>query len=167
MRSKKYRVRFAAKPESYSLNPDELEEMRERIGLLQSLCAQIWRQNRSRCRERLWCRPRKSEGLSQKAKNELTGIELSSGEEARLRSEIETLNAQMKDKALYLSEKRRLASLELEQKVQQELKALGMEETQIKVSIRWEYADDGTVTQANSPKRNTLCRRQGSTSSNF
>ena len=89
----------------------------------------------------------------EKAKNELTGIELSSGEEARLRKEIDSLNAQMKDKALYLSEKRRLASLELEQKVQAELKALGMEETQIKVSIRWEYADDGTVTQDSSPDK--------------
>lgn len=130
-----------SKAESYSLNPDELEEMRERIGLLQSLARKYGGDLE------------KAKAYHEKAKNELTGIELSSGEEARLRSEIETLNAQMKDKALYLSEKRRLASLELEQKVQQELKALGMEETQIKVSIRWEYADDGTVTQANSPEK--------------
>lgn len=130
-----------SKAESYSLNPDELEEMRERIGLLQSLA------------RKYGGTLEKAKAYLEKAKNELTGIELSSGEEARLRNEIETLNAQMKDKALYLSEKRRLASLELEQKVQQELKALGMEETQIKVSIRWEYADDGTVTQANSPEK--------------
>jgi DNA repair protein RecN (Recombination protein N) len=129
------------KAESYSLNPEELDEMRERIGLLQSLA------------RKYGGTLEKAKAYLEKAKNELTGIELSSGEEARLHKEIETLNSQMRDKALYLSEKRRLASIELEQKVQQELKALGMEETQIKVSIRWEFADNGTVTQANSPER--------------
>ncbi len=130
-----------SKAESYSLNPEELEEMRERIGLLQTLGRKYGGSLE------------KAKAYLDKAKNELTGIELSSGEEERLRKEIDTLNAQMKDKALYLSEKRRLASLELEQKVQQELKALGMEETQIKISIRWEYADDGTVTQSASPEK--------------
>jgi DNA repair protein RecN (Recombination protein N) len=129
------------KAESYSLNPEELEEMRERIGLLQTLGRKYGGSLE------------KAKAYLDKAKNELTGIELSSGEEERLRKEIDTLNSQMKDKALYLSEKRRLASLELEQKVQQELKALGMEETQIKISIRWEYADDGTVTQSASPEK--------------
>ncbi len=148
-----------SKAESYSLNPDELEEMRERIGLLQSLARKYGGRGTGGAVSAAATEGEYGSGLEkakvylEKAKNELTGIELSSGEEARLRSEIETLNAQMKDKALYLSEKRRLASLELEQKVQQELKALGMEETQIKVSIRWEYADDGTVTQANSPEK--------------
>ncbi|MBS0617078.1 MAG: DNA repair protein RecN [Spirochaetes bacterium] len=146
-----------SKAESYSLNPDELEEMRERIGLLQSLArkyggkgaaAATVENNYAAALER-------AKAYLEKAKNELTGIELSSGEEARLRKEIETLNAQMKDKALYLSEKRRLASLELEQKVQQELKALGMEETQIKVSIRWEYGEEGTVTQDASGRDST------------
>jgi len=142
-----------SKAESYSLNPDELEEMRERIGLLQSLARKYGGRTGAAAESDYGVGLEKAKAYLEKAKNELTGIELSSGEEARLRSEIETLNAQMKDKALYLSEKRRLASLELEQKVQQELKALGMEETQIKVSIRWEYADDGTVTQANSPEK--------------
>ncbi|MBV6492361.1 MAG: DNA repair protein RecN [Turneriella sp.] len=137
------------KAESYSLDGEELENLRERIGLLQSLARKYGgkniapnvsvESNYSALLERV-------KAYFEKAKNELTGIELSSGEEARLKQEIETLNAQMKDKALYLSEKRRLASLELEQKVEQELKALGMEETQIKISIRWEYGEDGTVT---------------------
>lgn len=142
-----------SKAESYSLNPDELEEMRERIGLLQSLARKYGGRTGAAAEGDYGAGLEKAKAYLEKARNELTGIELSSGEEARLRSEIDTLNAQMKDKALYLSEKRRLASLELEQKVQQELKALGMEETQIKVSIRWEYADDGTVTQANSPEK--------------
>jgi len=144
-----------SKAESYTLNPEELEEMRERIGLLQSLARKYGKGPASAGAAEI----NYSAGLErakaylEKARNELTGIELSSGEEARLRKEIENLNAQMKDKALYLSEKRRLASLELEQKVQAELKALGMEETQIKVSIRWEYADDGTVQQDASPDK--------------
>jgi DNA repair protein RecN (Recombination protein N) len=137
------------KAESYSLNPEELDEMRERIGLLQSLA------------RKYGGTLEKAKAYLEKAKNELTGIELSSGEEARLHKEIETLNSQMRDKALYLSEKRRLASIELEQKVQQELKALGMEETQIKVSIRWEFADNGTVTQANSPERKYVVNPTG------
>jgi len=138
-----------SKAESYSLDPQELEEMRERIGMLQSLS------------RKYGGTLEKAKAYHEKAKNELTGIELSSGEEARLAKEIETLNAQMKDKALYLSEKRRLASLELEQKVQAELKALGMEETQIKISIRWEYADDGTVTQANAPDKKYVISANG------
>ena len=148
-----------SKAESYSLNPEELEEMRERIGLLQSLARKYGGRGSASTASAAAKEGEYGRGLEsakaylEKARNELTGIELSSGEEARLRKEIETLNSQMKDKALYLSEKRRLASLELEQKVQAELKALGMEETQIKVSIRWEYADDGTVTQDASPEK--------------
>jgi DNA repair protein RecN (Recombination protein N) len=145
-----------SKAESYSLNPEELEEMRERIGLLQSLARKYGSRGAAAAgsKEGEYTRGlENAKAYLEKARNELTGIELSSGEEARLRKEIETLNSQMKDKALYLSEKRRLASLELEQKVQAELKALGMEETQIKVSIRWEYADEGTVTQDSSPDK--------------
>ncbi|MBL8035259.1 MAG: DNA repair protein RecN [Leptospiraceae bacterium] len=154
------------KAESYSLNPDELEEMRERIGLLQSLARKYGGRSTTSTAA---AAPEgdyasgleRAKAYLEKARNELTGIELSSGEEARLRKEIDSLNAQMKDKALYLSEKRRLASLELEQKVQQELKALGMEETQIKVSIRWEFADDGTVTQDASPDRKYVIQPTG------
>ncbi len=145
-----------SKAESYSLNPEELEEMRERIGLLQSLARKYGSRGAAPAgaKDAEYNRGlENAKAYLEKARNELTGIELSSGEEARLRKEIDTLNAQMKDKALYLSEKRRLASLELEQKVQAELKALGMEETQIKVSIRWEYADDGTVQQDASPDK--------------
>ncbi|MBN8222048.1 MAG: DNA repair protein RecN [Spirochaetes bacterium] len=148
-----------AKAESYSLNPEELEEMRERIGLLQTLARKYGRgtgvASAGGAKESDYGSGslEKAKAYLDKAKNELTGIELSSGEEQRLRKEIDSLNTQMKDKALYLSEKRRLASLELEQKVQQELKALGMEETQIKISIRWEYGDEGTVTQEASPDK--------------
>lgn len=156
-----------SKAESYSLNPEELGEMRERIGQLQTLARKYGGKgtggavaggttdgNYASSLE-------KAKAYLDKARNELTGIELSSGEEERLRKEIDTLNTQMKDKALYLSEKRRLASLELEQKVQTELKALGMEETQIKISIRWEYADDGTVTQAASPDKKYVIAATG------
>jgi DNA repair protein RecN (Recombination protein N) len=143
-----------AKAESYSLNPAELEEMRERIGLLQSVARKYGGRGPAGVKEGDYAVGlEKAKAYLEKAKNELAGIELSSGEEARLRKEIDSLNAQMKDKALYLSEKRRLASLELEQKVQAELKALGMEETQIKVSIRWEYSEEGTVTQDASPDK--------------
>ncbi|HRP69191.1 MAG TPA: hypothetical protein PLY93_06640, partial [Turneriella sp.] len=140
------------KAESYSLDPEELEALRERIGLLQSLArkyggnvtptAAFTKPTESNYADAL----ERTKAYFQKAKNELTGIELSGAEEERLKQEIKNLNAQMKDKALYLSEKRRLASLELEQKVEAELKALGMEETQIKISIRWEYGEGGTVT---------------------
>jgi len=143
-----------SKAESYSLNPAELEEMRERIGLLQSVARKYGGRGPAGVKEGDYAVAlEKAKAYLEKAKNELAGIELSSGEEARLRKEIDSLNAQMKDKALYLSEKRRLASLELEQKVQAELKALGMEETQIKVSIRWEYSEEGTVTQDASPDK--------------
>ncbi|MFZ5630003.1 MAG: DNA repair protein RecN [Spirochaetota bacterium] len=143
-----------SKAESYSLNPAELEEMRERIGLLQSVARKYGGRGPAGAKEGDYAVGlEKAKAYLEKARNELTGIELSSGEEARLRKEIDSLNAQMKDKALYLSEKRRLASLELEQKVQAELKALGMEETQIKVSIRWEYSEEGTVTQDASPDK--------------
>ncbi len=137
-----------SKAESYSLDPEELESMRERIGLLQALARKYGGRTGVSAKESDHTSGlEKAKAYLEKAKNELTGIELSSGEEARLRKEIETLNAQMKDKALWLSGKRRIASVELEQKVQAELKALGMEETQIKVSIRWEYGEDGTVSQ--------------------
>lgn len=135
-----------SKAETYSLDPEELEAMRERIGLLQQVVRKYGR-GAAGAESDYTGGLERAKAYLEKARNELAGIELSSGEEARLRKEIDALNAQMKDKALYLSEKRRLASLELEQKVQAELKALGMEETQIKVSIRWEYSDEGTVTQ--------------------
>lgn len=156
-----------SKAESYSLNPEELGEMRERIGLLQTLARKYGRGTGGALAAGAKDGDygsgslEKAKAYLDKAKNELTGIELSSGEEERLRKEIDALNTQMKDKALYLSEKRRLASLELEQKVQQELKALGMEETQIKISIRWEYADDGTVTQAASPDKKYVVAATG------
>lgn len=156
-----------SKAESYSLNPEELGEMRERIGLLQTLARKYGRGTGGALAAGAKDGDygsgslEKAKAYLDKAKNELTGIELSSGEEERLRKEIDALNTQMKDKALYLSEKRRLASIELEQKVQQELKALGMEETQIKISIRWEYADDGTVTQAASPDKKYVVAATG------
>ncbi|MCX7634008.1 MAG: DNA repair protein RecN [Turneriella sp.] len=145
------------KAESYSLDPAELESIRERIGLLQSIARKYGRGSEGNYTAAL----EKVRAYLDKARNELAGIELSASEEERLRREIDTLNAQMKDKALYISEKRRLAALELEQKVAVELKDLGMEETQIKVSIRWEYGDEGTVTHESSPGKKYIISPTG------
>ncbi|HNJ66781.1 MAG TPA: AAA family ATPase, partial [Turneriella sp.] len=86
-----------SKAESYSLNPAELEEMRERIGLLQSVARKYGGRGPAGAKEGDYAVGlEKAKAYLEKAKNELTGIELSSGEEARLRKEIDSLNAQMK-----------------------------------------------------------------------
>ena len=63
-----------------------LEEMRERIGLLQSLARKYGGRTGAAAESDYGAGLEKAKAYLEKAKNELTGIELSSGEEARSRA---------------------------------------------------------------------------------
>lgn len=141
------------KAEKVSLDPEELEIKRERIDLLSEICRKYGGTIES------------AKAYQEKALNELGGIELSSEEEQKIRDEISLLNKKMSEKALLLSEKRRLAAQELEKKVEKELKDLGMEDTQIRISIKWEFGDEGTLvrqaTQSDSAEKKYIIRKDG------
>lgn len=141
------------KAESISLDPEDLEIKRERIDLLTKICRKYGGTIES-ARNHL-----------EKARNELGGIELSSDEEQKIREEITGLNKKMAEKSLLLSEKRRLAAQELEKKVEKELKDLGMEDTQIRISIKWEFGEEGTLirpaSQNDATEKKYIIRKDG------
>lgn len=119
------------KAERINLNPEELMIIKERIDLLQKIYLKYG--------------PNFEDIISslEKNKNELTGIELSDEEASRLRKQIQRLEEELKKLAAELSEKRKAAAKILEQSVKDELKFLGMSETQIRVSMKWELNPKG------------------------
>ncbi|MDH4201180.1 MAG: hypothetical protein OEV66_12520, partial [Spirochaetia bacterium] len=76
-------------------------------------------------------------------KNEFAGIELSSEEEKVLRGEIDRLSQMLISRAVLISEKRKTSASTLETLVQKELADLGMSDTRIRISIKWQYGADG------------------------
>lgn len=120
-----------SKAERINLDPEELQITKERIDVLQGIYRKYG--------------PAFEDILStlEKNKNELTGIELSDEEASRLKQLIEKLELQLKSSAAELSNMRKAGAKILEQSVKEELAFLGMADTQIRVSMKWELSPQG------------------------
>lgn len=124
------------KAERIQLDPEELMITKERIDLLQ----EIYRKYGPTFEDIF--------STLEKSKNELTGIELSEEEANRLSELMKKLQKQMVERATTLSNKRRQGAKLLEQEVKNELKFLGMADTQIRVSMKWELLAEGIFERA-------------------
>lgn len=125
-----------SKAERIQLDPEELMITKERIDLLQ----EIYRKYGPTFEDIF--------STLEKNKNELTGIELSEEEANRLSELMKKLQKQMVELAATLSNKRRQGAKLLEQEVKNELKFLGMADTQIRVSMKWELLAEGIFERA-------------------
>lgn len=133
-----------AKAESIQYSPEEVHTVKERLDLLQSLIRKYG--------------PTLEDVLSyfDKASIELSGIELSSEEEAKLRSQIEGLTGELIKEAKEISAKRKEAASRLEEAVQKELSDLGMGSNKIRISMKWQYAPEGELVTPEGDKRYVL-----------
>jgi len=113
------------------VSPEELNEIRERLDILQNVMRKYG--------------PEISDikDYYNKISNEVTGIELSSEEEAKLKNTIEKMTKRLIEISENVSKKRKSAASELEVKIENELKDLGMPDTKIKISIKWEHNEAG------------------------
>ncbi len=112
-------------------DPERLAIVRERIDLLQTILKK-YGPSIEDARKRL-----------EKSRRELSGIELSSDEEAKIRKDIADIDAKLIASAGEISMARREAAKRLEAAVEQELKFLGMEDTRIRISVKWELDPNG------------------------
>ena len=124
-------ARLRSKAEKLEPDPEKLQILRERIDVLNGL---LRRYGKSIAEVKSY---------HERAVNELAGIELSSDEEQKLRKEIKELTTQLIEKARVISERRNQSAEQLEKMVQRELKDLGMEDTRIRISLKWELSEDG------------------------
>lgn len=89
-------------------------------------------------------------------KNEYSGIELSSEEEKLLRTEIEKMRVDLVSSAVAISQIRKKTAAELESLVEKELTDLGMPDTKIRISIKWQFGPDGEYTEKEPDKKYIL-----------
>ena len=97
----------------------------------------------------------------EKAKIEYEGIRISDEEEVRIRKELEVVESKMIELAKSLSHKRREASQELEEKVCNELNELGMQDTQLKISVRWDYGENGVYIHPDKQDKKYIIHPKG------
>ena len=113
------------------LEPEELQTVRERLDNILTL------------KNKYGSTVKEIKEYLEKAKMEYEGIQISGEEETRIRKELNMIESRMIELAQLLSQKRRNSSKELEQKVCKELNELGMQDTQLKISVRWDYGENG------------------------
>ena len=127
--------------DAINIDPSELMQTRERLDTLQTLFRKYG----------------KNIGdvmtYYEKALNELQGIKLSNEEEARIQNEIKEIESKLIAEAKTLSIKRRETAKLLESKVHEELSFLGMADTRLRVSIKWEYGERGIVAKEENEKK--------------
>ena len=127
--------------DAINIDPSELMQTRERLDTLQTLFRKYG----------------KNVGdvmtYYEKALNELQGIKLSNEEEARIQNEIKEIESKLIAEAKTLSIKRRETAKLLESKVHEELSFLGMADTRLRVSIKWEYGERGIVAKEENEKK--------------
>ncbi len=133
-----------SKAESIQFSPEEVQQVKERLDLLQSLIRKYGPDLESVL------------AYLDKARNEQSGIELSSEEEKTLRSEIERLTQELIAEATAISSRRKETASRLEQAVQQELSDLGMGSNKIRISMKWQYTPDGELVTPEGDKRYVL-----------
>ena len=129
------------KRESIMIDPEQLSMVRDRLDILQNL---IRKYGKSITEIKVYL---------QKAQREYEGIELSSEEALKTKIEIDKIEKEMISIAEELSIKRRDAAESLEKKVKEELKALGMENTRLRISIKWEYGENGIYVHEKNPEK--------------
>ncbi len=131
------------------VDPESLSIVRDRIDLLNSLLRK-YGPRISDIREYL-----------EKARREIEGIELSGEEEEKLKKRIAELEKELIDRALDISKTRRSRAKELEEAVQRELADLSMKDTRLRLSIKWEYAENGIFPDPEGSARRYVIHSQG------
>jgi DNA repair protein RecN (Recombination protein N) len=119
------------KVDSVNYSPEEVAELNERLDVIQTVLRKFG--------------PNVEDAIThlEEIKNEYSGIELSSEEEKVLRQEIEVQSRQLIAQALKISEKRKESAANLENLVQKELSDLGMADTRMRISIKWQFGPEG------------------------
>lgn len=122
-----------SRADAVSLDPEEVQAVKERIDLLQGVLRK-YGPGVEEARRHL-----------EEARNEYSGIELSSEEENKLRERIASLGDSLVERAREISKRRKEAAGRLEEMVAVELADLGMKESRVRVSIKWQFAPDGEI----------------------
>lgn len=130
-------------------DPERLAIVRERIDLLQKILKKYGPQIEN------------ARNYLEKCRRELSGIELSSEEEGKIRKDIEQINAKLVKAAGDVFAVRREAAKKLESAVEAELKFLGMEDTRIRISIKWELSDKGVYFLPEEPDKKYVIHPHG------
>lgn len=120
----------SAYAERVEFDPARLEEVRDRLDLIQRL------------KKKYGGTIEEVIAFGEKAGEELVKIERGTDEAERLRKEIESLRTELTSIVHELTKKRASAARELEQKVEDELGQLGMKKTKFTVRITQEPGDD-------------------------
>jgi len=137
------------KADSVKLSPEEIQTIKERIDSIHN----VLRKYGPGVEE--------TKTYLEKAKNELAGIELSGEEEIKFRNEIQILTKKMIEDAEAISRKRKEAAGLLEEAVSKELGDLGMGRTKIRISMKWQYGDDGEFTVPEEPEKKYILHKHG------
>ncbi len=129
--------------------PEKLQNIRNRIDMIYGL----FKKYGSNVKEVL--------DYLQKAIDEYEGIEISTEEEAKIREEIKYLEKKITDMATELSALRKEGSKGLEQNVQKELKDLGMSDTVLRTSIKWDFGEDGIYISPQDKDKRYMIHKNG------
>jgi DNA repair protein RecN (Recombination protein N) len=118
-------------------SPERINEVEARLSLISSL------------RKKYGSTVREVLDYAEKSKRELEAISSSEEQIEKLRADYRAMVQQAKEAALDLSERRRLAAKDLEEKVMRELADLGMPGTVFRISIKREISPDGEIETEN------------------
>ncbi len=129
-------------------DPERLSIVQERLAMLQKLI-------------RKYGQVEKIKEYYKTIQNEYRGIELSSEEEEKLRAELKKINGLLREKALELSAKRKEHAKRLETAIEAELKDLGMADTRIGFSIKWDLGEDGIIADEKEPEKKYIIYSHG------
>ena len=132
------------KADSIMVSPDEVQIVKERIDLINDLLRKYG--------------PTVEDAIAylERAKNEHSGIELSSEEESKLRKQIQDLSHSLVEQAKSISSVRKEYAGKLEELVSAQIHDLGMGDTKVRISIKWEYGADGEVPSEDGTKKYIL-----------
>jgi len=118
-------------------SPERINEVEGRLSLISSL------------KKKYGNTVREVLDYAEKSRRELEAISSSEEQIEKLRGDYRTLVQDAKEAALELSEKRRLAAKDLEEKVMRELSELGMPGTVFRISIKREISPEGEIETEN------------------
>lgn len=118
-------------------SPERINEVEARLSLISSL------------RKKYGNTVREVLDYAEKSKRELEAISSSEEQIEKLRADYRAMVQQAKEAALELSERRKLAAKDLEEKVMKELADLGMPGTVFRISIKREISPDGEIETEN------------------
>lgn len=125
---------------SINIDPERLSIVRDRLDILQKII-------------RKYGTIDETKDYYKSIQNELRGIELSGEEEQKLRNDLIQLEKDLIERALELSKNRKIHAKNLEKLIQNELADLGMGDTIIKISIKWDFGKEGIYTDEDNPEK--------------